>query len=98
MIKVKVESTHVECNKGVSNAGKPYQIFKQTVWAMFMDATGVYEPYPRKAKLTVQSEADAYPVGNYLLSPSCFGLNKWDEFEIRSPKLIPATASIQKAA
>lgn len=99
-VKVKVESTHVEENSGISKGGKPYKMYKQVVWALFADASGVQDPYPRKAKVMVNSPAEAYPVGNYFLSPASFGLNRWDEFEIQAAKLVPANAvaSVPKAA
>jgi hypothetical protein len=99
-VKVKVESVHVERVAGVAKgSGKPYEMFKQTVWALFVDASGVAEPYPRKATVTVNTPQEAYPVGNYILSPASIGLNRFDEFEIRSPKLLPAAAvSAVKAA
>lgn len=100
MLKVTVDSTHVETRKGVSKKnGKPYEMHSQAAWVYLVDPTGVPDRFPTKARFMVDDAEKPYAVGEYVLHPSAFVVNQWGDLELSFPKLHPARkAPVQAAA
>lgn len=99
MLKVTVESTHVETRSGVSKRnGKPYEMHSQAAWVYLVDPTGVPDKFPTKARFMVDSVDKAYAPGDYVLHPSAFVVNQWGDLELSFPKLYPARKPVQAAA
>ena len=99
MIRVSVTSTDVRNQSGnVKTTGKPYSLNFQTVWLHTVDRHGKPNPYPEKAEIILEKNAEGaalfYPVGTYQLAPESIYLNRNGDVAI-SPKLIalPAPAA-----
>ena len=99
MLKVTVDSTHVETRKGLSKAtGKPYEMHTQGAWVYLVDPTGVTDRFPTKARFSVDDPKSPYPVGEYVLHPSSIKINQWGDPEFSFPKLYPARKPVAAAA
>lgn len=99
MLKVTVDSTHVESRKGLSaKSGKPWEMHSQAAWVYLVDAAGVADRFPTKARFTVDDPAKPYPPGEYVVSPASFKVNNWGDLEVSFPKLVPARKPVQAAA
>lgn len=93
MIQVSVTSTEVRTQSGNAKAtGKPYSLNFQTVWFHTCDRTGQKLPYPEKAEIILEKDADGaalfHPVGEYTLAPSSLYIDRNGNLAI-SPRLTP---------
>lgn len=93
MIKVSVTSTEVRNQSGNAKAtGKPYSLSFQTVWIHTYDRTGKPNPYPEKIEIILdkneQGAALYYTVGEYMLGPESFYVNRNGDLSV-SPRLVP---------
>lgn len=95
-LKVTVESEFVEERKGNKN-GKDWAIATQSVWAHFVDPTGVPERFPTKIQLTLDNGQKPYRPGEYIINPSSFYRGDYDRLSIR-PSLVPVKETSKLAA
>lgn len=71
MIKITVAQTTVRDIRGTSaKNGKPYHLRIQTAYAHTLDKDGNAPPYPEKFEVILETDAPAFPVGDYTLQPS----------------------------
>lgn len=99
MLKVTVDSTHVDTRRGVSSkTGKPWEMHTQSAWVYLVDASGVADRFPTKARFSVDDPAKPYAPGEYLVSPASFRINNWGDLEVAFPKLVAARKPVQAAA
>lgn len=99
MLKVTVDSTHVETKSGVSKrSGKPYEMHTQAAWVYLVDPTGVPDRFPTKARFSVDEVTKPYPLGDYVLHPSAISVNQWGDLEMSFPKLTAARKPVAAAA
>jgi arginine/lysine/ornithine decarboxylase len=89
MIKITVPSLPVRQLKGVSKAGKPYDMRIQTVYAHTVDSAGQPLPFPEKTKIVLDADQAPYPPGVYVLSPGSIAVNHQGRLEVY-PKLLAA--------
>lgn len=87
MLKVTVASAALDNISGVSKiSGKPYSLFKQTVYFHTVDKEGVELMFPEKGNLLVERDAQGlgipYPVGLYDVHPSSFKLDRNGSLEV----------------
>lgn len=87
MLKVTVASAALDNIAGISKiSGKPYSLFKQTVYFHTVDKDGVELLYPEKGNLLVERDAQgnglAYAPGIYDLHPSSFKLDRNGSLEV----------------
>lgn len=87
MLKVTVASSALDHISGLSKtSGKPYSMFKQTVYFHTVDKDGVEQLYPEKGNVLVEKDAAgnglAYPPGIYYLHPSSFRLDRNGGLEV----------------
>lgn len=87
MLKVTVASTSLDHIQGLSKtSGKPYSMFKQTVYFHIVDKNGVEELYPEKGNILVEKDAVgnglAYSPGIYQVHPSSFRLDRNGGLEV----------------
>lgn len=87
MLKVTVASAALDNISGISKiSGKPYSLFKQTVYFHTVDKDGVELMYPEKGNLLVERDAQgnglAYAPGIYDLHPSSFKLDRNGSLEV----------------
>lgn len=98
MIRIEIESAEVKTKSGIAaKSGKPYSIREQQGWAYTMGRDGKALRHPVKCSLTLRDDQNAYPPGNYTLSPASIYTNKFDQFEV-SPVLEPIQPAGLKAA
>lgn len=89
MIKITVAQTTVKDVKGVSKtSGKPYHMRFQTAYAHTLDKDGNAPPYPEKFEVILDTDAAAYPVGDYTLSPSAIYIDQNGRLSC-APRLTP---------
>lgn len=89
MIKITVAQTTVKEVKGTSKStGKPYHMRFQTAYAHTLDKDGNAPPYPEKFEVILETDAPAYAVGDYTLSPSALYIDR-DGRLACSPRLTP---------
>lgn len=87
MLKVTVASSALDNIAGISKvSGKPYSLFKQTVYFHTVDKEGVELMYPEKGNLLVERDTQgnglAYAPGIYDLHPSSFRLDRNGSLEV----------------
>ena len=87
MLKVTVASAALDHISGTSKvSGKPYSLFKQTVYFHTVDKDGAEFLYPEKGNLLVEKDAQgnglAYAAGTYDLHPSSFKLDRNGSLEV----------------
>lgn len=92
-MKIEVQSTEVTTQAGLitkgPRQGQPYSIRKQVVWVYLSSA-----PYPVRAVINLDDNAQPYPVGNYELSEQSFYVDKFGSLALGRLHLIPlATGS-----
>lgn len=100
MLKVTVASSALDPITGISTkTGKPYSLFKQTVYFHIVDKNGVEELYPEKGNVLVEKDAAgnglSYPSGTYFVHPSSFKLGAYGGLEIAT-RLVRQTAAPAK--
>lgn len=87
MLKVTVASAALDHISGISKvSGKPYSMFKQTVYFHTVDKDGVELLYPEKGSVLVEKDVSgnglAYSPGIYDLHPSSFRLDRNGALEV----------------
>lgn len=87
MLKVTVASAALDNIAGIGKiSGKPYSLFKQTVYFHTVDKDGVEAMYPEKGNILVEKDAQgngiAYAPGIYELHPSSFRLDRNGGLEV----------------
>jgi len=102
MIQVSVTSTEVRNQSGTAKAtGKPYSMNFQTVWFHTFDRNGVKNPYPEKAEIILEKDAQGaalfYPVGEYTLAPQSVYVGRTGTPEIAT-RLVPLKAATLRPA
>jgi hypothetical protein len=102
MIQVSVTSTEVRNQSGTAKAsGKSYSLNFQTVWFHTFDRQGVKNPYPEKAEIILEKDAQGaalfYPVGEYTLSPQSVYVDRSGNLAI-APRLVPLKAATPRPA
>ena len=102
MIQVSVTSTEVRNQSGTAKAsGKPYSMNFQTVWFHTVDRNGVKNPYPEKAEIILEKDAQGaalfYPVGEYTMAPQSFYVGRNGTPEI-APRLVPLKTATPRPA
>ena len=102
MIQVSVTSTEVRNQSGTAKAtGKPYSMNFQTVWFHSVDRNGVKNPYPEKAEIILEKDAQGaalfYPVGEYTMAPQSFYVDRSGNLAI-APRLVPLKAATPRPA
>lgn len=102
IIQVSVTSTEVRNQSGTSKAsGKAYSLNFQTAWFHTVDRQGVKNPYPEKAEIILEKDAQGaalfYPVGEYTLAPQSVYVDRSGNVAI-SPRLVPLKATPRPAA
>ena len=102
MIQVSVTSTEVRNQSGTAKAtGKPYSMNFQTVWFHTVDRNGVKNPYPEKAEIILEKDAQGaalfYPVGEYTLAPQSVYVDRSGDLAI-APRLVPLKAATPRPA
>lgn len=90
---VSVDSELTDTRSGVGISGKSWEITTQTVWATFVDATGVPDRFPTKIAFMLEKGARPYKVGSYFVNPSSFKRGDFDSLISR-----PVLAAMPKAA
>lgn len=102
MIQVSVTSTFVRNQTGIGKvSGKPYSMDFQTVWYHTYDRDGAKNPFPEKSEIVLekneQGAALFYPVGEYILAPQSFYLDRDGKPSI-SPRLVPLKTAAPRPA
>lgn len=87
MLKVTVASAALDHISGISKvSGKPYSLFKQTVYFHTVDKDGVELLYPEKGSVLVEKDTQGnglpYTPGTYDLHPSSFRLDRNGGLEV----------------
>lgn len=100
MLKVTVASPALDHIQGLAKlSGKPYSMFKQTVYYHIVDKNGVEELYPEKGNLLVEKDAVGngipYAPGIYFVHPSSFRLDRNGGLEIGTRLVRQAPASVK---
>jgi len=97
MISVEIKSDAVE-----SRNGKNGIYYKQTGYVPMMNIDGVADFYPSKIQFMVfkddKGNPQPYPVGNYVVHPSSFRINKYGDLEIGFLRLHPVKNATDKPA
>lgn len=89
MIKITVAQTTVKEIKGLAKAsGKPYHMRFQAAYAHTLDKDGNPPPYPEKFEVMLDTDAPAYAVGDYTLSPSAVYIDRDGRLAV-APRLTP---------
>lgn len=102
MIQVSVTSTEVRNQSGTAKAsGKPYSLNFQTAWLHTLDRQGVKNPYPEKAEIILEKDAQGaalfYPVGEYTLAPQSVYVDRSGNVAI-APRLVPLKTATPRPA
>lgn len=87
MLKVTVASSALDHMTGLGKeSGKPYSMFKQTVYFHTVDKDGVPNMFPEKGNVLVEKDAHgnglAYAPGVYQLHPSSFRLDNYGGLQV----------------
>lgn len=98
MLKVTVASASLDHIAGISKvSGKPYSMFKQTVYFHTVDKENVENMFPEKGSVLVEKDANgnglAYTPGVYILHPSSFRLDRNGGLEVATRLVRPAKAA-----
>lgn len=97
-IKIEIKSTEVFTKSGIAaKTGRPYNIREQECYAFVTDRDGKPQPYPVRARITLEDEQAPHPVGIYHLAPQSFWINRFGQIEVK-PVLVPVAAALNKAA
>ena len=99
-MKIEVQSTEVVTQAGLitkgPRQGQPYSIRKQTVW-VFLNGS----PYPVRAVINLDDNAQPYAVGNYELGEQSFYVDKFGSLALGRLQLTPlitgSTAQLKTA-
>ena len=100
MLKVTVASSALDHLSGVSKvSGKPYSMFKQTVYFHTVDKDGVEQLYPEKGNLLVEKDSAGngipYLAGIYHVHPSSFRLDRNGGLEVATRLVRVAVAPVK---
>lgn len=97
MLRVVVESAAVVEKSGTSvKTGRPYRIREQEVYVYLVDDAGVEKKFPSAMRIGLE-EGPAYPVGEYLLSPACLYVGKFDQLVVGRVSLKPRQSAGMKS-
>lgn len=89
MIKFTVPALPLRPMKGIGKTSqKPYDFQLQTVYVHTVDSNGQPLPFPEKTELSHDTAAEAYPPGEYALSPASIVLDRQGKLMV-APKLLP---------
>ena len=102
IIQVSVTSTEVRNQSGTAKAsGKPYSLNFQTAWFHTVDRQGVKNPYPEKAEIILEKDAQGaalfYPIGEYTLAPQSVYVDRSGNVAI-APRLVPLKSATPRPA
>lgn len=102
IIQVSVTSTEVRNQSGTAKvSGKPYSLNFQTAWFHTVDRQGVKNPYPEKAEIILEKDAQGaalfYPVGEYTLAPQSVYVDRSGNVAI-APRLVPLKTATHRPA
>lgn len=98
MLRVIVESAKVNEKSGNSvKTGRPYRIREQEVYVYLVDDGGVEKKFPTAMRIGLE-EAPPYEPGEYLLSPACLYVGKFDQLVVGRITLKPRAAQGMKSA
>lgn len=82
-IKIEVKSNEIHVKSGTSaRTGKPYTIREQEAWAYTADKEGKPHPYPVRIRVQLGDEQDAYPLGDYTISPASFYADRFNSLAL----------------
>jgi hypothetical protein len=88
--------------KNGPRAGTISQLIEQEAYAYTYDQNGNRHAYPSRIVMNLEQGQQPYPAGFYLLSPSSFYVNRFNQLELGRPQLVPMertkAASVQAAA
>ncbi len=102
MLKIEIKSTSVSEISGISKAGKPYLIRKQTAWAHTYNEHGALNEYPERFDINLAVDQPAFAAGFYKLNPSCIFVGDFHQLSIGRVVIDSiqnaGSAQIQKAA
>ncbi len=87
MIRVEIKNSELVHVSGTSKTGKPYSFNKQVAWAHLPG-----QPYPTRIELTVDSNETGYPIGDYILGPDSFMVDRFGKLTIGRVQLVKQTA------
>lgn len=88
MIKVTVHALPVRHMEGIGKtSGKPYSMDFQTVYVHTADQQGNPLPFPEKTEIILDKGAQAYPPGEYTLSPNSLYVDRNGSLAV-APKLV----------
>lgn len=91
-LRIEVKSPLISEISGISKAGKPYNIKKQTAWAYTYDQQGALNPYPERIEIGLADGQEAYPVGIYTLSDKCIFVGDFNSLTVGRALLDPVQA------
>lgn len=77
MFKVEIKSEEVKTRSG-SKDGRHWEIKEQSGWVHIPG-----KPYPQEVSLRLESNAPAYPVGDYRIAPSSFYVGRYGDLQVR---------------
>ncbi len=102
MLKIEIKSSAVSEISGISKAGKPYTIRKQTGWAHTYNEHGTLNEYPERFDINLAADQPPFAVGYYKLNPSCIFVGDFHQLSIGRVVIDPiqnvGSGQIQKAA
>jgi hypothetical protein len=97
-IQIEVRDVTVAVKEGVSQkTGKPFKIREQAAWGWFYDMKGEKNPYPSSIRLTLEDDQPPYEPGMYVLAPTSFYADRFNQVSCRA-KLMPQAVAARKAA
>lgn len=97
-LRIEVKSPLVQEISGVSKAGKPYNIRKQTLWAYTYDQQGNPNPYPERIETSLADGQVPFEVGQYTLSDRCFFVGDFNSLDIGRLVLDKVINAVRPAA
>lgn len=87
MLIIEIETTSINTKAGVKN-GKNWRIDTQPCLVHGLFASGMPNRFPRETSIQLNGDnPEAYPVGKYVLSPECYGLDQYGSLEMRRVRL-----------
>lgn len=81
-IPVEIQSSEVTVKKGISKAGKQYEIREQSGYI----ALG--KPYPVEFRFSLEFGSDPYPPGRYAIDSGCLYVNRFGQLALGRIRLL----------
>lgn len=94
MLIIEIETTSIQTKAGNKN-GKNWRIDTQPCLVHGLFASGMPTRFPRETSVQLNGDnAEPYPVGKYVLSPECYGLDQFGGLELRRVRLQSLSAHV----